>query len=165
VEVPPAILARATPDVAATVAWLESEGWTLTEARGPEGMGNALLRFHGPDGESVVIVSDRSQWMLDVALADWERDWGVELALALVSGEVEQLRAPPGGSLPRQLPAGVSWREALPSLLVRLPLEADAETRMGALGRLRADHLFGPLRRAWRSPSEGPLGGAGEVPP
>lgn len=128
-------------DVAATVGWLEEEGWEVVEDRVGEGSGNRLHRFRNRRGDVVVVSRDRGQWVLAVALAGWSEIWDIDLALAGVTGE-EPARWDPGvrweGPLAEQLPVGVEWRVALPVVLDRLCDDHGAEDRILALVRQRS---------------------------
>jgi hypothetical protein len=141
---PADLLLGATPDVTATVAWLEDEGWTLVEDRGAASDG-VLLRYRSGRGDEAAITRDRGQWMLTLAVAGWERAHDIDLVLVAVTGEIparwdasERWEGP----LAAQLPVGVEWRRALPVVLDRLRTDRHAEERIDELARLRTSRLF-----------------------
>lgn len=109
-------------DVRATLSWLTDEGFGVVRSRGgvDEPFGNAFLAL--ARSREVVVLRDRSQWDISVALTPG----GPALSLAVldaarrgVDWDPEPLR-PLGGPQPSQLPEGVSWRAVLPPVLAWL---------------------------------------------
>jgi hypothetical protein len=141
---PADLLLGATADVAATVAWLESEGWALVADRGPSVDGDLLLRFRSLRGDEAAITRDRGQWMLALTLVGWERAHDIDLVLVAVTGEVParwDASQRWQGPMSEQLPVGVEWRRALPVVLDRLRTDREAEDRIAELARLRASRM------------------------
>lgn len=64
-------------DVRGAIAWLSANGYTLSSHRG-EGTLGAQFAYAGD--ARVVIIVDRSQWMLDVAPRPDAEPWQYELA-------------------------------------------------------------------------------------
>lgn len=94
-------------DVQATLAWLDSAGFRITQSHGGRGesFGNAMLLFSGE--VDVQVVRDRGQW--DIAVAP-RRD-GHWYSLAVLAAAREGRDWEPSerdlsADLPRQLPSG-----------------------------------------------------------
>ena len=144
-SVPEEILRVATPDVRAAVRWLLSQGALVVREDPPHGMAFAGLEF-SVDGMGLRMVRDRGQWMMDLRRGD-----GRWLDFELLTLANRGITAHPGsparkGSLPDQLPEGVSWRDELPHVLAWLGSSTDAEDLCATLGRSRAAQLFPPRR-------------------
>ncbi len=139
------ILRVATPDVRAAVRWLLSQGAEVVREDPPHGMAFAGVEF-SIDGTGLRMVRDRGQWMMDL-----RRGNGRWLDFELLTLASQGITAYPGsparkGSLPDQLPQGVSWRDQLPQVLDWLGSSRDAEDLCAALSRSRAAQLFPPGR-------------------
>ena len=96
------------------------------------------------DGTGLRMVRDRGQWMMDLRRGDGR--WLDFELLTLASRGITAYSGSPArkGSLPDQLPQGVSWRDQLPHVLAWLGSSLDAEDLCAALGRTRAAELFPP---------------------
>ncbi|MEL6891334.1 MAG: hypothetical protein AAFP84_07050 [Actinomycetota bacterium] len=134
------VLATATPDVVATVQWLEAEGASVTRERGGrhESFGNVLVEF-ALDDAILTITRDRGQWMLDVQSGQLER-FDYDVINAAISGDHHWSRPKPA-ALPTQLPDGVSWRENVPVALDWLRTTHDARDHLARLQRRRAAQM------------------------
>lgn len=108
-------------DVRETVEWLTANGYTLALHQGVSTVG-AQFVYVG-DAE-VHITVDRSQWYLDVAPTPGAGAWQYDLLIAAHTDKDYAEFFPETGvgsvgedQLPKQLPAGVSWRATLPEVL------------------------------------------------
>jgi hypothetical protein len=108
----------APDDVRETIAWLASNGYTLSSHRG-EGSFGAEFVYVG-DAE-VHITVDRSQWLLDVAPRPGAKAWQYDLLIAAQAGQPYGEVFPQTGSrsvgdpLPDKLPEGVIGARPCPA--------------------------------------------------
>ena len=130
-----------TPDVEATITWSRSDGFALVEAFGPEGMDSQLLVFERSDRTTVRLRTDRSQWMADLQLPDWDSSFDLDIVMDAITGRTRWERVS-DAPLPRQLPPGVEWRRAVPDALDWAASTPDATTLLARLQRERANQLF-----------------------
>ena len=135
--VPPA----ATEDVAATVEWLENQGFVLVEHRGPDerAFGDQYLRYSKAGQVEVHIVRDRGQWGCDIQCEGWTQAFDFGLVLDAVEGRSEWEPMDPTANpyATKQLPAGVTWSEALPVALGRLASHPENEAALVTMRRRR----------------------------
>jgi len=109
-------------DVVATMDWLIDSGFELIQETGGHDAPFGDQQFVYADERlwRVSITRDRSQWSLSVELPHWPASYDL--------GRLVEVRPPiPPGSLPSQLPFGVSWRSTLPGVLERLGAESAEE--------------------------------------
>lgn len=140
---------NATSDVLATISWLDGRGWKVAREDPEPGqhMGNVYLTFM--KARQITIASDRSQWIIGLALAPGEREFWLDVLDAARLGRVWEpgpVRAL-GDPLATQLPEGVSWREVLPEVLTWLDTDG-AEEKAREATRL-ADKA---MKRRWKQP-------------
>jgi hypothetical protein len=135
-------LTEATPDVAATLQWLVSQGAAITREQGGrhESFGNVLVEFAFNDAV-LTIARDRDQWLLDVQSGQLRR-FDFDVIHAALTG-LDGWSGPTTKPLPKQLPDGVSWLAEVPAALRWLRATPDAEDQLVRLQRRRAAQLFG----------------------
>lgn len=132
-------------DVLETIAWLSANRYTLSSHRGEGTFGAQFV--YTSDAEVLIIV-DRSQWMLNVAPSPGAKAWQYDLLIAAQLGQPYGEVFPTVGSrsvgdpLPEQLPEGVSWRETLPGVLQWVKAD-EVETGVDH-ARLERDRLMWP---------------------
>lgn len=128
---------RATPDVRATLDWLERDGFTVTHERGGlgESFGNVLLEFERADVR-VQIVRDRGQWMISVRPAGVCEFKSLNVLITAMRGDEPQPgQGSLGETLPEQLPVGARWAADVPQVVEwlaetdRSPEISDADSR------------------------------------
>ena len=131
---------QAPDDVKHTLRWLLDRGFSIVEARRPEGMGSYLVRLLGPVG--VLIKRDRGQWMLDFDFGGAER-FDLDIVLDAMRGLATwETTRDPGLPLSDQLPPGVSWIEAVPEAVDWLKDTPEAPTLLRAAKDARGQALF-----------------------
>jgi hypothetical protein len=112
-------LGHAPTDVADTLRWVAAEGFRLRHESGgsSEAFGNVLLEFERA-GVRVMIVRDRSQWMIDIAAPE-HKPHGLQVWLTAMRGKkpVPIEDRSPGATLPEQLPEGECWRSEVPAVI------------------------------------------------
>ena len=114
-------LDKAVPDVRATLEWLDTAGFTITDSRGGEHeeFGNVLLQFQRTD-VGVRISRDRGQWLCNISPPGRPDYLGLNVLLTAKEGG-EPDPGPRDAAftqpLPEQLPKGVSWHSVIPSLI------------------------------------------------
>lgn len=110
---------KATPDVARTIRWLQSEGFRVIEvAGGPsDSFGNVSLTFE--HAVLVMIVRDRGQWAMNVAPAVASEAHSLHVLMTAMTGAEPNPGRPgePLPHLPDQLPDGVEWSTELPKVV------------------------------------------------
>jgi len=97
-------------------------------------MGDAVVVLAG--AREVTITRDKGQWEIRAALSAGEPGLWLDVLEAARLGR-EWQPPPRSGSLPEQLPEGLSWRQALPEVLAWLESPEAPDQARAAMARAR----------------------------
>jgi len=156
----------APDDVLRTVLLLRDDDWEATGAFGGrhQSFGNVLVEF-SKEAARITITRDRSQWMMDLRLEGWGEAFDLDIILDTMADRLDWSK-PLDYPLPEQLPAGVSWVEALPQVLGWLAATSNRESTLTERSESDQPVCFhGPGVQAPAPKTDAARPGFGDMPP